>query len=257
MATILLTGGTSGIGQAAGAALSRGGHRVLVVARDLQRGRDTTAEWSTEPRVLACDLSDPDQVDAVAFDEPIDGVVHLAGILRMRAERGVGGADRVWTTNVLGPLRLVRRVLPRLPSGGTVSVVSGQAHQRVAVHPWSLGTSRGLRACVEVATAKVLWTRALARRRPDLVATTFCPGRVRSALHHGLPWPLSSVVGAAMAVTAVPAEVAAPHVVALALGEHPSGTYTVTGVPTAPASHTDDAELQDAVWDFVASWPQP
>lgn len=253
MPPFLLTAATSPLAIAVAHHLVRLGHDVVALARDPSRATDLPAGTD----VLEVDLSDPTAVDRLSLPE-VAGVMHLAGILRASAEPVARGwpdqpaVDRVWATNVLGPLRLVHRLLPVLPEGAPVSLISGSAH-RWAPLPDARMTSGGLRASTRAATAKVLWTRALARRRPDLVATTFCPGRVAGRLHRGLPWPLSWV-GAAAALTARDPRLVAPLLVPLLLRGHPSGSYVVAGERRSPAPHTDDEALQDAVWDRVAAW---
>lgn len=253
MARFLLTASTSPLAVAMAHHLVAEGHEVVALARAPERA----TQLPEGVALLEVDLADPERVDAAELPD-VDGVMHLAGILGHRADPVPHGwpqqptVDRVWATNVLGPLRLVHRLLPRLPDGAAVSLISGSVHRRASL-PDAEFRSTGLRASAQAATAKVAWTRALARRRPDLVATTFCPGRVAGNLHRGLPWPLSAL-GGLVGRSAAPGSSVAPWLASLLLGGHPSGTYVERGERRAPAAHTDDEGLQDAVWGRVASW---
>jgi len=254
MPPFLLTAATSPLAVATAHHLVRLGHDVVALARNPARA----TELPPGVEVLEVDLSDPAAIDRLSLPE-VAGVMHLAGILRASAHPvphgwadGPDHVDLTWATNVLGPLRLVHRLLPTLPDGAPVALISGSTHRRAPL-PDARFASTGFRAGLQATTAKVMWARALARRRPDLVATTFCPGRVESGLHRGLPWPLSWL-GALAALSARDATEVAPVLVPLLLHGHTSGTYLEAGVRSAPAPHTSDEALQDAVWDRVASW---
>jgi NAD(P)-dependent dehydrogenase (short-subunit alcohol dehydrogenase family) len=253
-APFLLADATSPLAIATAHHLARLGHDVVALAREPARA--TGLPHGTH--VLEVDLSDPATIDRLDLPA-VAGVMHLGGILRVGAEPvpfgwrdGPGHVDRTWATNVLGPLRLVRRLLPRLPAGAPVALISSSAHRRAPLHDADFATV-GLRASREATTATLLWTRALARRRPDLVATAFCPGWVVSRRHEDLPWPLSWL-GALAALTARDARDIAPQLAPLLLHGHPSGTYLEAGAPRPPAAHTDDVALQDAVWARATAW---
>jgi NAD(P)-dependent dehydrogenase (short-subunit alcohol dehydrogenase family) len=254
MGLFLLTAATSPLAVATAHHLARLGHDVVALARDPSRATELPAR----SEVLEVDLVDPDAIDRLALPD-VAGVLHLAGVMRATADpvpRGFPGGpdhvDRTWATNVLGPLRLVHRLLPRLPDGAPVCLISGDVHRLAPLRDASFA-STGFRAAAEAATAKVLWTRALARRRPDLVATSFCPGHTATRLHWGLPWPLSWA-GAALSLAAKDAARVAPQLAPLLLRGHPSGTYLSSGRVRPAAPHTDDESLQDAVRERVLQW---
>ncbi|MDZ4264845.1 MAG: SDR family oxidoreductase [Mycobacterium sp.] len=121
---VLLTGASSGIGEAAAEKLARRGATVAVVARrqdllDAVVARITDAGGSAH--AYACDLSDLDAVDdLVATVEAdlggVDILVNNAGrSIRRPLEESLDrwhDVERTMTLNYYGPLRLIRGLAP-------------------------------------------------------------------------------------------------------------------------------------------------
>ncbi len=114
----LVTGGSRGIGLAIARALSEGGARVAIVARDGARATGAARELPGNGHgAYACDVSDPvgarEVVERVEADlGPVDILVNNAGItrdnllLRMKDEE----FDEVIATNLRGAFVLTRAV---------------------------------------------------------------------------------------------------------------------------------------------------
>jgi 3-oxoacyl-[acyl-carrier protein] reductase len=83
----LVTGGTRGIGRAIAQTLYGAGAKVAITGRDLDRATATAAELGDRSIGLACEMTDPAQIEAaVAATEqrlgPIDILVNNAGLTR-------------------------------------------------------------------------------------------------------------------------------------------------------------------------------
>src|SRR5947209_16169407 len=68
---VLITGASSGVGEAAALRLGRAGARVLLVARReelLEEVRDRISDSGGEAHIYPCDLSDPEAIDALAAE---------------------------------------------------------------------------------------------------------------------------------------------------------------------------------------------
>lgn len=121
---ILLTGASSGIGEAGALKLAREGARVIVVARR-QELLDSVVERirseGFDATAYACDLSDLDAVDALVADVDerfggVDVLINNAGrsIRRPLAESldRWHDVERTMTLNYYAPLRLIRGFAP-------------------------------------------------------------------------------------------------------------------------------------------------
>jgi NAD(P)-dependent dehydrogenase (short-subunit alcohol dehydrogenase family) len=131
----LVTGGSSGIGEAACEGLLVAGATVHLLGRD--EGRTASAISRIEsrlpqaPRLVPelCDISDPRRVRRFADDfrervPALDILVHSAGVLNGRRRRTAQGLELTFATNVLGPFLLTEQLLPALRSGTTSRVIT-------------------------------------------------------------------------------------------------------------------------------------
>jgi NAD(P)-dependent dehydrogenase (short-subunit alcohol dehydrogenase family) len=135
--TVLVTGASSGIGEAATERLVRLGARVHMVARTLKSGvaareriaeRLSDAEARSRLDLEVCDLSDLDAIRNLAStcatrSPELHGVLHNAGVLPGARERTGQGHERAFATNVLGPFLLTNLLLPALRAGAPSRVV--------------------------------------------------------------------------------------------------------------------------------------
>jgi 3-oxoacyl-[acyl-carrier protein] reductase len=112
--TVLVTGGSRGIGLACARAFAAGGHRVAVTS---------SSTPVDEPGLLAvsCDVTNPDQVEAaVAQVEealgPVEVLVANAGITRdgLLVRMSEDDFEAVLATNLTATWRIAKRVVPKM-----------------------------------------------------------------------------------------------------------------------------------------------
>jgi dehydrogenase/reductase SDR family member 12 len=134
----VVTGASSGLGQATVEGLARAGARVHMVARQRRRGERARAAVARELaasgrdadlRLALCDLSELAWVQGLACElaerEPdLAVLVNNAGVLRQRRERSSSGVELTFATNVLGPFALTELLLPALRAGVPGRVVN-------------------------------------------------------------------------------------------------------------------------------------
>jgi NAD(P)-dependent dehydrogenase (short-subunit alcohol dehydrogenase family) len=132
MATVLVTGVSSGIGRALARRFASEGWRVLATVRNVGAGVDfdLPSEDRARIEVLPLDLVDGRSIEALG-DEirargiEIDLLVNNAGFSTVGALEVLADASLRLSleTNVFGPLALTRRLLPQMRSRGSGRIV--------------------------------------------------------------------------------------------------------------------------------------
>ncbi|WP_246458796.1 SDR family NAD(P)-dependent oxidoreductase [Amycolatopsis jiangsuensis] len=122
--TALVTGASSGLGQATAEGLARLGARVILLVRNEERGLRAREEIrravpESEVDVELCDIADLSAVDGCAArlttrHPVLDVMVHNAGVLPAQRSESAQGHELTLATHVLGPLRLTERLRPAL-----------------------------------------------------------------------------------------------------------------------------------------------
>lgn len=129
----LVTGGNQGIGFEICRQLGQAGVRVLVGARNAERGGEAARLLNAEGGDAACirmDVTDASQVSAAAEDIArscgrLDILVNNAGVLLPESRPGESDAElvrQVYETNVFGVVRVTQAMLPllRKSAGGRI-----------------------------------------------------------------------------------------------------------------------------------------
>ena len=163
--TILITGGTSGIGLELAKQLRARGNTVIVTGRD--RGKlDATERMLPGLHTVRSDVSDPRAIaalhdDVVARFPALDVLVNNAGIMRnlnLNQDRDLDDVTREIETNLSGPVRMVQRFLPHLKSRGDaliVNVSSGLAFVPMAISPVYCATKAAMHSFTQSLRAQV------------------------------------------------------------------------------------------------------
>ncbi|HEV2110546.1 MAG TPA: SDR family oxidoreductase [Gammaproteobacteria bacterium] len=142
--TILITGGTSGIGRALAEAFHAEGNQVIVAGRRKALLDEVTAA-NPGMRAAVLDIEQGASIPGFArkllADFPmLNVVIHNAGIMRseMLAKGALADAEATVATNLLGPIRLTAALLPALlkqPEAVIMTVTSGLAFVPLALTP--------------------------------------------------------------------------------------------------------------------------
>jgi len=183
--TVLVTGGTDGIGAQLIRQLRDKGATVIASGRNPERIAATRADGF---EVIAADLSAPAGVDALLAglgDRPIDALVNNAGAGTSydfrSGEVDLEGAEKTYFLNLHAPTQLIARLLPVLKARGEamiVNVTSGLALAPNAGSPVYCASKAGLRSYTLALRAQLKGTGiTVVEALPPLVDTQMTAGR--------------------------------------------------------------------------------
>ncbi|WP_460496286.1 SDR family oxidoreductase [Glycomyces tarimensis] len=189
--TILIAGGTSGIGLALAERLHKAGNKVIVAGRRRELLDQIEAEHAgIEGEVL--DITDEGSIrsllDTVTAKHPdLNVLVAMAGI--MRPERvlhpaSVAIAEQTIATNLLGPIKLVNAFgqhLTAQPEAAIVTVTSGLAYVPLSAAPTYSATKAAIHSYTESLREQLRETSVqVIEIAPPLTHTTLMPGATDS-----------------------------------------------------------------------------
>jgi len=196
--TVLVTGGTGGIGRATAEGLARLGARVAVTGRDIARAQAAAAEIAaatSNPAVdaFAADLSVQTGVRRLARDvldacPRLDVLVNNVGGFWARRHLTADGLEYTFALNHLAPFLLTNLLLDQLTASAPARIVtvSSGAQALGKINFGDLQGERaysGQRAYNQSKLANVMFTYELARRLAGtgVTATAAHPGVTRTA----------------------------------------------------------------------------
>ena len=270
--TCVVTGATSGIGEAAAHELARMGAHVVIIGRDPVRCQATVdaihaATGNGSVDAILADLSSLAEVRRLAAElkerlPRIDVLSNNAGAYFARRHASADGLEMTWALNVLAPFLLTHLLLDRLETSAPARVIntSSAAHERAHLHPEDLDGRlgrAGFRAYGRSKLALNLLTYEFARRvdprqvtvnayHPGFVASRF--GWNNGAVYRGAIRFLSRTFG-------VSSEMGADTLVYLASAPEVAGTsgrYFYERREVAPSPLSTDPALARQVWDVCA-----
>ena len=177
----LVTGGSSGIGEAISRAFTRAGASVIIMARDRKRAESVAAPL-VGSRVIACDIADEAAV-AAAFRgiERLDVLVNNAaiGLVGSAEETSLDDFQHLFRVNVEGTFLITRAALPliRASHGSIVNIASVAG---------LIGVKRRFAYCATKG-AVIALTRQLAVDYPtEFRVNCICPGTIDTPFIDGL-----------------------------------------------------------------------
>jgi NAD(P)-dependent dehydrogenase (short-subunit alcohol dehydrogenase family) len=194
MPTVILTGATRGIGQAAAVVLASRGAEVALVGRDPDRVRETAelarAAGGGSVHEHVADLASMDEVRRLGAEllegyPRIDVLANNAGAMFTSRHVTPDGFEQTFALNHLAPFLLTSLLIDRVTeSGGRVVTTASDAHKSGHLDLNDLQSEHGgFRPGRVYGTSKlcnVLFTRELQRRNPSIAANCFHPGVIRT-----------------------------------------------------------------------------
>lgn len=272
--TVLLTGGTSGIGAIAARKLAERGATVAIVGRDEDRGHgladDLSGSTDGTVRFHRADLATREAVRELAEEisasyDRLDVLAHNAGLSRQDHTITDDGIELTFAVNHLAPYLLTHELvdLLREPASARVVVTASGVHRRgeLALDDLRLEDEyEALDAYARSKLANVAFTIELADRLDgeDVVANCFHPGFVPStALFRDASLRVRLLTRLAAIVPGIGTspETGADRLVELATAPEygrRSGLYVGSDGPEEPAPTATDPDSRDRLWNVSA-----
>ncbi|MFC6569427.1 SDR family NAD(P)-dependent oxidoreductase [Actinoplanes utahensis] len=264
MATIVVTGGSSGVGLAAAKQFAARGDEVVLVGRDPGRlaaaVEQVRAAGGSDPAHFRADFENLEEVRSLAGHlldgyPRIDVLANNAGGMVGEFRRTPDGFEATVQGNHLAPFLLTSLLRDRLRGARVVNTAS-RAHQQGSPDPAALAGDPAAysswRAYGAGKAANILFTAEAARRWPDVFSVSFHPGVVRTNFGAGAVTRFFYKYAPFL----VTPEKAGELLVWLATApeaELVNGGYYVGHKVTAPAPHARDADLAARLWDASAA----
>jgi len=260
--TVVITGGTSGIGEVAALELAQMGARIVFVARDKSRAEATLARLRKRAPELAhtvhyADLTRLAEMKRVAAQiaavEPrIDVLINNAGAMFGARRITQDGLERTFALNHMAYFVVTQGLRERLAVAGDARIVNtaSDAHRGATLDFGDLQSEQGFGAMKAYGRSKlcnILFTRELARRLHGSGITANClhPGFVATRFGDQSGGLISHMVWLAKFLAISPAE-GARTIVHLASSPQVAGIsgkyfYKYRATTLSPAAQDDQA----------------
>jgi NAD(P)-dependent dehydrogenase (short-subunit alcohol dehydrogenase family) len=268
--TVVITGGTSGIGQVAAETLAGMGARIVLVARDKARGDAAMARLrakgpAAEHAIHYADLSRIGEMKRVgheiAASEPrIDVLINNAGALFNHRKVTEDGLELTFATNHVAYFVLTQLLRDRLPASGRIVSTSSYAHKGAKLDFDDLQATNGysgFRVYGRSKLCNILFTRELALQLAGTGVTANClhPGFVATRFGDQSGPSLGSKVFQLFKKFAISPEKGAETIVYLASSDAPaavSGAYFFKCRETTPSPEAQDDQAARRLWQETA-----
>ena len=181
--TVVVLGGTSGIGFAIAEAVAKAGGRPIIASRSQANVDAALARLPAGAEGYAVDLTDETAIAAL-FQTigALDHLAYTAGeslMLGPVTELDLAAARRFMETRYWGAMAAAKHAAPRIRPGGSITFSSGIAGARPPQGGWAMGAS--------ICAGMEGLTRALAVELAPLRVNLVSPGFIRTPLWRDIP----------------------------------------------------------------------
>lgn len=182
--TILVTGASSGIGQAMAIECSKMGAQLVIVARNEDRLKETYNQLEGKGHLsFIVDLTNSEDLVRLATITPeVDGLVNNAGIGHTSLVRFIKQSDveRVFQTNTFAPIMLTKELLKKkkIKNGGSIVFTS-------SIAAFSNALGNGLYSASKAGICAYMRSCAKELADKKIRANAICPGMVETKLIRG------------------------------------------------------------------------
>jgi len=269
--TVLITGATSGIGLETARLFAGLGANLIFVNRDVNKSEKLEGElkedFGVETKTILADFSSLDQLkectdQLLRLDEPIDVLIHNAGVFNTKKKMTGDGIEMVFQVNHLAAFYLNYRLKERLKKENRARIIyvnsEGHRFALTGVHLNDLGWRRhiytGLKSYGAAKTAQLLTMKRFAEYFSgcDVTINAMHPGNVRSNMGNNngpvYMWLKRKLVLASALDPRTSAQ--ALHYLSAAKElSGVSGKYFHLTTEERPAPHAIDESRVDTLWN--------
>ncbi len=146
MTSVVVVGGTSGLGREVAKHYADAGRTVVLTGRDADRAAAAAAEIGGDTRGVALELAQPESIASRLADLPPVQYLVLAAIDRdhnTAAAYDLKAAAYLVTMKMIGYTEVVHALLPKLSKDGSVLLFGGQALNRPYPGSTTISTVNG------------------------------------------------------------------------------------------------------------------
>lgn len=263
--TVVVTGATSGLGQAVAIDFAKRGAKVLIVGRDSARAEETKAQAGGQVEVILGDVSTRDGAKAVAAailarTAKIDVLLNNAGGTFKTQSQTSDGVERTIALNTLGAYILERELHGALAAarGRVVNVVTGFLDSFPIDVDTFLEPKKytGLSQYGRAKLASVMMTVEQAKRYAGegVTAVSIHPGIImgtrfdggQGAFAQAIGGPIMRLIGLGCTM-----EEAVRRFDAACFGDVPSGSYVVKGRAAPLPKQANDESVRTKVLGII------
>ncbi|MEM7114881.1 MAG: SDR family NAD(P)-dependent oxidoreductase [Chloroflexota bacterium] len=235
--TILIPGGTSGIGKATALQLTQPEDDLIIVGRNVEKGKQARKEIAeaTEANVtfMACDMSLMSNVhqfteEFVTSFSKVDYLVHCAGLIMPEPIITEEGLELVFATQYLSRYHLTGLLMPALADGGKILFVTGGNTTDGTIDYDILNkaeTFGTFRTIFSTSKALSLYTLMLMTDYPMLAVYNYGPGVVNSEYSRNMSGILGMLNAIFSRFFAISPEQAGQEITTLLTNSYGSGWY--------------------------------
>jgi NAD(P)-dependent dehydrogenase (short-subunit alcohol dehydrogenase family) len=270
--TIVITGGTSGVGEVAAETLAQMGARIILVARNRSRADATMVRLrrngpGVAHSVYFADLTRLAEMkrlaaEIAAREPPIDVLINNAGALFGTRRLTEDGLEYTFALNHMAYFVVTEGLRGRLLASGGARIINtaSAAHQGATLDFDDLQSAKNFRAMTAYGRSKlcnILFSRQLARSLPGTNVTANClhPGFVATRFADESGGLISRFAWLAKLFAISPAEGARTIVYLASSPEvaNATGQYFYKCRPTTPSASALDDRAALALWERSAA----
>lgn len=273
--TTVITGATSGIGEATAIALAKKGHALYLLVRDTEKGEVLKQKLIAQTNnkdiyIIKCDLADLASV-VKAADELISKLFNInvlinnAGGMFSDYNTSKDGFEMTFAINHLGHFLLTERLMPLLQKAhARIINVSSDLHQAGKPRFGNLKSPVGYSAVRAYGDSKlfnIYFTKSLSKRYTDSGVTAYAlhPGVVKTQFNAKLTGWLKFffTLSTPFAITAEKGAETSIYLATAPKLEINSGSYYVKKKAKATAPIVNDKDARDKLWQLSEELIKP